>query len=110
MHESYQNGALTEITFYILLSTFQPNHGYGIMQTIETETQGRLVPGAGTLYGALRVLTKKGWIAPCGKTENGRGQLYLITEQGKQAVAKETSRINRLLQTAKRLTTGGNLY
>lgn len=100
MHESYQNNALTEITLRILLSTYRPNHGYGIMQEIESETHGQLIPGAGTLYGALRILTKKGWIAPCGETENGRGKLYLITGAGKRAVSSEYVRLRRLCEAA----------
>lgn len=30
-----KGGALTEVTFYILLSLFTPKHGYAIMQFIE---------------------------------------------------------------------------
>ena len=59
MRDTVKGGALTEATLYILLSVYTPNHGYGIMQFIEKETEGRLVLGAGTLYGALNNLLKK---------------------------------------------------
>jgi DNA-binding PadR family transcriptional regulator len=45
---------MTETIFYILLSLHRPMHGYGIMQNAEQLTGGRVVMGAGTLYGARR--------------------------------------------------------
>lgn len=66
MRDHAKGGALTEVTFYILLSLYTPKHGYAVMQFIEEKTGGRLSLGAGTLYGALNSLWKKGWIKPCG--------------------------------------------
>ena len=34
--------ALTESTYYILLSLFEPQHGYGIMQRTEQLSGGRV--------------------------------------------------------------------
>jgi DNA-binding PadR family transcriptional regulator len=48
------------------------------MQFIDEITHGRLMLGAGTLYGALTTLQKKGWIVPCEKTEE-RKKEYEIT-------------------------------
>ena len=53
MRDNDKGGALTEVTFFILLSLYTPRHGYAIMQFIQERTQGRLSLGAGTLYGAL---------------------------------------------------------
>ena len=69
MRDNAKGGALTEVTFYILLSLYQPKHGYAVMQFIEDKTNGRLSLGAGTLYGALTSLQNKGWIEPCGDSE-----------------------------------------
>ena len=44
------------------------------MQFIEQETKGRLVLGAGTLYGALKTLDKKGWIVAVDTEEGGLGR------------------------------------
>ena len=43
---------LTDALFYVLLALRQPKHGYGIIQEVQELTNGRLVLGAGTLYGA----------------------------------------------------------
>lgn len=106
MHENIKGGALTEISFYILLALYTPNHGYGIMQFIDKKTNGRLRPGAGTLYGALTSLTEKGWIA-----ETGAGQLrkkeYTITALGKGIAEKELERLMELTTIASDIM-GGN--
>ena len=49
--------ALTEATYYILLSLVRPRHGYGIMQLTEEMSGGRVHLAAGTLYGALNALS-----------------------------------------------------
>ena len=36
------NNALTEAVYYILLSLMEPMHGYGIMQSVEQRSGGRL--------------------------------------------------------------------
>ena len=54
--------ALTETTYYILLSLWQPQHGYGIMQRAAAISGDRVRLAAGTLYGALSTMTEKGWI------------------------------------------------
>ena len=60
-----ENIALTESTYYILLSLYHPQHGYGIMQQTEQLSGGRVRLAAGTLYGALNSLCEKGWIRHC---------------------------------------------
>lgn len=56
MRDSSSGGALTEVTFYILLALCEPRHGYAVMQFVSERTHGRLSLGAGTLYGALGTL------------------------------------------------------
>jgi DNA-binding PadR family transcriptional regulator len=108
MHETFQGGALTEVTFYILLSVYRPNHGYGIMRFIEDETGGRLVPGPGTLYGAIRALLKKGWIEPFDEEgeENKGKKEYRITSSGRRAAEAELLRLKELCRTAEKITGG----
>jgi len=106
MRDNVKGGALTEVTFCILLSLYTPKHGYGIMQFIESETKGRLSLGAGTLYGAINTLQKKGWIEPYGNDEE-RKKEYIITELGKSIAQSELQRLNSLSEIANRIM-GGN--
>lgn len=107
MRDHMAGGALTETTFLVLLSTYTPNHGYGIMQFIERETHGRVLLGAGTLYGAINALLKKKWIAPFGDVEPGSNKkTYLITDLGKQKAEKELNRLKELYGLASRIMGG----
>lgn len=105
MRDSMTGGALTEVAFYILLALHSPKHGYAIMRFAEEKTGGRLLLGAGTLYGALNTLLKKGWIAPYGNTE-GRKKEYIITPLGKEVAEKELARLEALVSVAKEITGG----
>lgn len=98
MRDHKRGGALTEVTFFILLALYRPRHGYAILQFIEEKTQGRLVLGAGTLYGALNTLAEKDWIAPCGG--DGRKKEYGITPLGKKIAAAELQRLHNLAAIA----------
>lgn len=102
MRDHAKGGALTEVTFYILLSLYTPRHGYAIMQFVEENTHGRLSLGAGTLYGALNSLQEKGWILPYGDSK-GRKKEYLITPQGKEIAEKELIRLSELINIASKI-------
>ena len=99
MKDNVKSGALTEVTFFILLSLYEPKHGYAIMQFIDEKTGGRLILGAGSLYGAINTLTEKGWIEPYGDSD-GRKKEYVITEKGRQIAEKELQRLRDLTETA----------
>ena len=74
--------ALTESTFYILLSLYRPRHGYGIMQQTEELSGGRIRLAAGTLYGALNNMCDKGWIIQLPTDIGSRKKEYRLTERG----------------------------
>jgi DNA-binding PadR family transcriptional regulator len=93
MRDNIQGGALTETTFLILLALYQPRHGYGIMQFIDEKTKGRVLLGAGTLYGALRTLEKKGWIKPYQQQPDSRQKQYVITTDGIAVAEQELNRL-----------------
>lgn len=105
MKDNVKGGALTEVTFFILLSMYEPRHGYAVMQFIEEQTNGRLDLGAGTLYGAITTMQNKGWIRPFDESD-GRRKEYIITEEGKAMVNKEMIRLEQLALTAKRIVRG----
>lgn len=99
MKDNIKGGALTEVTFFILLALYTPRHGYAIMQFIAEQTAGRLTLGAGTLYGALATLQEKGWTAPCGEGD-GRKKAYQITPLGREIAQKERARLAGLCLVA----------
>lgn len=93
---------LTEAVFYILLAVRKPNHGYGIIQEVEELTGGRVKMGAGTLYGAIQSLTKKGWIRIYSEdTQSRKKKEYLITDAGQEVFKEERNRLEELLENAK---------
>lgn len=90
---------LTEAVYYILLAVRNPNHGYGIIQQVEQLTNGRVVLGPGTLYGAIQTLQKKGWIAMySADTESRKKKEYVITGQGRAVFKAERQRLKELLK------------
>lgn len=100
---------LTEALFYILLAVRHPNHGYGIIQEVEELTEGRVVLGAGTLYGAIQSLEKKGWIRIYSEdTESRKKKEYLITQEGKSVFQQERKRLEELLKNAKCMDEGSS--
>ena len=76
--------ALTETTYYILLSLYRPLHGYGIMQRTAELSGGRVKLAAGTLYGALNAMVERGWIA-------------LLPGEGQEVLKKELERLRELV-------------
>ncbi|HIV42324.1 MAG TPA: PadR family transcriptional regulator [Candidatus Mediterraneibacter guildfordensis] len=98
---SEKDNPLTEAFFYILLSLRHPNHGYGIIQEVEELTKGRVSLGAGTLYGALQTMQKRGWIRVVSQeTESRKKKEYIITEAGKEVFETERARLAELLGNA----------
>ncbi|MDO5725096.1 MAG: helix-turn-helix transcriptional regulator [Tissierellia bacterium] len=93
---------LTETVYLVLLSMIKANHGYGVQQFVERETDGRVKFGPGTLYGAINNLAKKKWIEPLPKDKNDRKKEYIITELGLMNLKAEISRMNQVLKIANR--------
>lgn len=93
---------LTEAFYYILLAVRKPNHGYGIIQEVERLTKGRVVLGAGTLYGAVQTMQKKGWLRIYSvDTESRKKKEYVITDFGREVFEAERCRLEELLSNAK---------
>lgn len=90
--------ALTESTYYILLSLVTPRHGYGIMQRAEQLSGGRVRLAAGTLYGALTALCEKEWIVPVAAAAESRKKEYVLTEKGQGVLEGELRRLRQLVE------------
>ena len=100
--------ALTESTYYILLSLYKPQHGYGIMQRTEELSGGRVRLAAGTLYGALNTMLDKGWILQLPIEDGSRQKKYKLTEKGLSVLLGEIERLKELVKNGD-LVTGGQL-
>lgn len=103
MGRTASSGALTESVFYILLRLHQPAHGYAMMKDIAQMTGGRVKLGAGSLYGALDTLQKKGWIKALNEYPQDRKIEYIITNTGKEFFEKELIRLEELLRNAEKM-------
>jgi len=95
--------ALTESTYYILLSLYRPQHGYGIMQQTEKMSGGRIRLAAGTLYGALNSLCEKGWIIQLPMEDDSRRKEYRLTETGLRILRGEVKRLRELTDNGEKI-------
>ena len=100
--------ALTESTYYILLSLCSPQHGYGIMQQTEALSHGRVRLAPGTLYGALTSMTDKGWIFQLPVEDGSRRKEYRLTESGRAVLNNELSRLKELVSNGEAILGGEN--
>ena len=93
--------------YQILLSLLGgEKHGYAIMLAVESLTDGEVRLGPGTLYGAIKRLIEQGWIAESGDRpdpdmDDERRRYYRLTGLGQKVVARETTRMHRLVRFAK---------
>jgi len=89
---------MTETAFYILLCLKKPNHGYGIVQTVERLTDGAIRLAPGTMYGSLSKMEKDGLIRFIREEE--KRKIYQITDLGLEVLQIELNRIERLYRIA----------
>ena len=87
-------GPMTEAMYYVLLALHRPAHGYQLMQQIARASRGRVQMGPGTLYGVLTRMEKDGLIQFV--REEDKRKIYCITDLGKEVLALEMKRIERL--------------
>lgn len=92
---------MTETAFYILLSLYEPRHGYGIIRMVEEITKGRIVLGSGTVYGTLTKMQRDGIITVYSNQEHKT--IYEITDTGKKLIKLEIGRLNELHRNAAEL-------
>ena len=102
-----KNLPLTETVYYILLSLFEPAHGYLIMQKVEELSNYEVRMAAGTLYGAIENLLKLKYIKPV-ESEDKRRKVYVITQEGKKILLLDYERMKHIVAiTEKNLTQEG---
>ena len=93
---------LAPATLHILLSLAgEPMHGYGIMQEVLKQSDGRYNLGPGTLYDNLQRLMKQRMVeevaGPSGD-ENSRRRYYRLTILGRGVLSQEIARLDDVVQ------------
>jgi DNA-binding PadR family transcriptional regulator len=77
-------------------------HGYGIIQAVTLQSQGRIRIGPGTLYDNLNRFMEQGWVRDIQPTSENDKRLYRLTSDGKRVLSEEIARLDRLVRETKR--------
>ena len=110
MPENLSNQAgepLTPAVFHILLALVDgEKHGYGIMKDVETQTEGRLRMGPGTLYGSIKRMLAAGLIQESDEREDPRlgderRRYYRLTLRGQSVAVAESRRLEQAVSVAR---------
>lgn len=97
---------LRPVDFLVLLMLAQGDrHGYGIMQDVETHTQGEVQLEAGSLYRTIRRLEEQGLLTESGRRpsadrDDERRRYYRLTPIGRRVVGAEADRLRALVRLA----------
>lgn len=95
---------LSPLVFHILLSLGDgERHGYALKREIARRTEGRLNPGAGSLYGAIQKMLEQGFMEESGDRpdphlDDERRRYYRLTELGRAVALAEAARMRALVE------------
>jgi DNA-binding PadR family transcriptional regulator len=98
---------LTPSVFHILLALADcERHGYGIMQEVKRQSEGRLTLGPGTLYGCLNRMLSAGLVEesderPDPELDDERRRYYRISALGRRVSRLEAQRLESAVQAAR---------
>ena len=92
-----KNLPLTETVYYILLALTEPTHGYVLMQKVEELSDGQVRIAAGTMYGAIEHLLKKGFIMSI-PSNDIRRKVYAISKDGEDILRADYKRLNHMIK------------
>lgn len=98
---------LTPAVFNILLALSDgEKHGYAIMLEVETNTDGEVKMGPGTLYGSIKRMLESGLIVESGERpdpqmDDQRRRYYRLTGAGQRALRSESERLERQVMVAR---------
>ena len=96
---------LSPATLHILLSLAAEDlHGYGIMQSVARQSEGKYKLGPGTLYDNLQKLVQRKFVQDLGRRpgdEDPRRRYYRLTSLGRGVLAAETARLAGVVREAR---------
>ena len=107
MASAQANAPLTPAVLHILLAlSTQARHGYGIMKQVESDSQGKVKMGPGTLYGSLVRMIDAGLIRESDrkvdpKMDDERRVYYKLTALGQKSLAAELQRYRQVVTVAR---------
>lgn len=99
---------LTPAVLHILLAlSTEERHGYAIMKQVESDSQGKVKMGPGTLYGSIGRMLDAGLIREADKKidpdlDDERRIYYQITGLGRKTLAAELDRYREVVAIAKK--------
>ena len=106
MKKNQPNPPLTPAVLHILLAlSTSERHGYGIMKQVESDSQGKVKMGPGTLYGSIGRMIQAGLVRESDKKidpqmDDERRIYYKITSLGQSALAAELQRYREVVAVA----------
>jgi len=90
---------LAPATLHILLALAgEKLHGYGIMQEIARQSEGRYKLGPGTLYDNLQRLLKDGLVDEVAARDNARRRYYRLSSLGRGVLTAEIARLETVVK------------
>ena len=96
---------LAPAALHILLSLAAEDlHGYGIMQEVARQSEGKYRLGPGTLYDNLQKLIRRQWIEELGRRpgdDDPRRRYYRLSSLGRGVLAAEAARLAGVVREAR---------
>jgi len=96
---------LSPAALHILLALAGEDlHGYGIMQEIARQSEGKYKIGPGTLYDNLKKLLSQGLVEETGKrpaADDPRRRYYRLKALGRGVLTAEVDRLDGVVQEAR---------
>ena len=96
---------MSPATLHILLALAGEDlHGYGIMQDVQRQSEGRYKLGPGTLYDNLQRMMDQGLVEEAGRrpaNDDPRRRYYRLSSLGRGVLSAEISRLEGVVREAK---------
>jgi len=96
---------LSPAALHILLSLAGEDlHGYGIMQEVARQSEGKYKLGPGTLYDNLQKLIRREWLEELGQRagdDDPRRRYYRLTLAGRRVLEAEIARLAEVVHEAR---------
>jgi DNA-binding PadR family transcriptional regulator len=96
---------LSPAALHILLSLAgEDRHGYGIMQEVARQSEGKYRLGPGTLYDNLQKLMTQAIVEEApgrGRNDDPRRKYYRLTRFGRGLLAAEVERLDSVIREAR---------